>query len=78
MTTELSLQLKWNMNEAMEDLKTDFPPSIKSPRKGLIPLSQKHPPLKLQKPLSHFLLQNNAISLMDYVVGDDRSVASFH
>ena len=77
-TTELSLQLNPKNYEVLADLKWNFPPLIMSPSKGLIPLSQKHPPMRPQKPLSYCLLQNNTVSLMEYIVGDDISVLPCH
>ena len=77
-TTMLSLQLNPNMNEAMADLKSYFPPLIMSPIQRTDPFFSKTSSLKLQKPLSHCLLQNNAVSSMDCAVGDDGSVASCH
>ena len=77
-TTKLSVQLNRNKNEAMADMKCRFPPMIVSPIKISRHFVSETHSSEAPKPLSHYLLQNNAVLLMDCIVGDDGSVASCH
>ena len=54
-TTELSLQLIKNENEAMADLKFEFPPLIMPPIQRADPFVSKATPDELYETLSHSL-----------------------